>query len=77
LRYARDINDPPQTISMPTLVIWGEQDRYLSIGLLERLERWVPQVRIERLADASHWVQNDAPERVNRLLIEHFSCDGH
>jgi pimeloyl-ACP methyl ester carboxylesterase len=73
LRYARDIHGPPQTISAPTLVIWGEQDRYLSNALLERLERWVPRVRIERLADASHWVQNDVPERVNRLLIEHFS----
>jgi epoxide hydrolase 4 len=27
-------------------------------------------LRIERIPDASHWVQNDVPERVNRLLID-------
>jgi hypothetical protein len=29
-------------------------------------------LRIERIADASHWVQNDAPQRVNQLLIDFF-----
>ena len=28
--------------------------------------------RIERLPDASHWVQNDDPERVNLLLRDFF-----
>jgi pimeloyl-ACP methyl ester carboxylesterase len=58
----------PRPIAQPTLVIWGERDRYLDIRLLEGMEPWVPDLRIERLADASHWVQNDAPQRVNALL---------
>jgi pimeloyl-ACP methyl ester carboxylesterase len=70
VRYARDIYGPPQSIAAPTLVIWGERDPYLGVQLLDRLDRWVPDLRIERIADASHWVQNDVPERVNRLLIE-------
>ena len=28
--------------------------------------------RVERLPDASHWVQHDEPERVGQLLIEFF-----
>jgi pimeloyl-ACP methyl ester carboxylesterase len=28
--------------------------------------------RVERLADASHWVNHDEPERVNQLLIDFF-----
>jgi pimeloyl-ACP methyl ester carboxylesterase len=56
-------------IRVPTLVIWGEQDRYLGISLLDGLKRWAPDLVIERIADASHWVQNDAAERVNDLLI--------
>jgi pimeloyl-ACP methyl ester carboxylesterase len=59
----------PRT-EIPTLLIWGERDRYLGIRLTEGLEGWVPNLRIERLPDASHWVQNDAPERVNELLLE-------
>jgi len=56
--------------AQPTLVIWGERDRYLDVRLLDGLNAWVPNLRVERLADASHWVQNDAPERVNPLLVE-------
>jgi pimeloyl-ACP methyl ester carboxylesterase len=57
-------------IRAPTLLIWGERDRYLGIRLTEGLETWVADLRIERIADASHWVQNDAPEQVNELMIE-------
>jgi hypothetical protein len=31
---------------------------------------WVPNVRVERIAEASHWVQADAPERVNQLMVD-------
>jgi pimeloyl-ACP methyl ester carboxylesterase len=56
------------TIETPTLVIWGERDRALGVELTRGLDRWVADIRIERLPEASHWVQNDAPKRVNDLL---------
>jgi pimeloyl-ACP methyl ester carboxylesterase len=56
-------------LKAPTLLIWGERDRYLGVRLIEGLGQWVENLRVERLPDASHWVQNDAPERVNELLI--------
>ena len=65
-RAAREV----ETITAPTLLIWGERDRYLSIRLTEDLDRWVPNIRVERIADASHWVQVDAAERVNDLMID-------
>jgi pimeloyl-ACP methyl ester carboxylesterase len=52
------------------LVIWGERDPYLGLPLLEGLREWVPDLRIERLPEASHWIQVDAPEKVNRWMIE-------
>jgi pimeloyl-ACP methyl ester carboxylesterase len=61
------------TIDVPTLLLWGERDRALGTELTEGLEEWVPDLRIERLPEASHWVQNDAPERVNELLIGFLS----
>jgi pimeloyl-ACP methyl ester carboxylesterase len=27
-------------------------------------------VRVERIAEASHWVQADAPEQVNQLMVD-------
>lgn len=56
-------------VEVPVLVIWGERDRYLGAELAEPNRLWVPNVRVERLRDASHWVQQDAPERVNELLL--------
>jgi len=56
-------------IEAPVLMIWGERDRYLGLHLLSGTEEWVPNLRVERIPEASHWVQADAPERVNQLLL--------
>ena len=57
-------------IAAPTLVIWGMLDRHLGSELAVPAQEWVPDVRVERIFDATHWVQHDTPERVNELLIE-------
>ena len=59
--------------AVPTLVIWGQRDAFLSPYLNDGLERWAPNLRIERLSNASHWVQNDAPERVSELILDFLS----
>jgi pimeloyl-ACP methyl ester carboxylesterase len=61
-------------IPAPVLVIWGEQDRFLTKEMADPDPRWVPDVRVVRLPDASHWVQHDEPERVNALLTEFLSA---
>jgi pimeloyl-ACP methyl ester carboxylesterase len=61
-------------ILAPTLVIWGERDRYLGPELAEPDHDDVPnQDRDERLPDASHWVHHDEAERVTQLLAEFFA----
>jgi epoxide hydrolase 4 len=58
-------------ISAPTLVIWGQRDRYLGPKLAEPHHDDVPNLeRVERLPDASHWVHHDESERVNELLVD-------
>jgi pimeloyl-ACP methyl ester carboxylesterase len=59
-------------IEADTLVIWGMLDRHLGSELAEPAPEWVPNVRVERIPDATHWVQHDAPERVNELLLDFF-----
>lgn len=59
-----------RTIEAPVLVIWGMQDFALGSELAEPPAKWVPHARVERIAEASHWVQLDAPERVNALLVD-------
>jgi epoxide hydrolase 4 len=60
-------------VAVPTLVIWGERDHALGRELNDGLERWAPDLRVELLPAASHWVQQDEPETVNRLLMEFLS----
>lgn len=53
-----------------TLVIWGERDPALGTNLLQGLESVAPKVRIHRIPNAGHWIQNEAPDEVNRVLVE-------
>ncbi len=65
----RRVSAQANLVAAPTLLIWGECDNYLGLSLTEGLEPWVPYLRVERVPDASHWVAQDAPERVNTLLV--------
>jgi pimeloyl-ACP methyl ester carboxylesterase len=60
-------------IQAPTVLIWGLKDPALVPALADDLEPWVPALRVERIPDASHWVQHERPEQVNRLLLEHLA----
>ncbi len=62
-----------RTTATPTMVVWGERDRYLLPSMSTGLETWFENLRVERLPDAGHWAQLDEPERVGSLLTEFFS----
>ncbi len=59
----------PGRIEAPTLVLWGERDPWLGAELLEGLDRRVVDLRIERRADAGHWLAAEAPDWVSRELV--------
>ncbi|MBX3206029.1 MAG: alpha/beta hydrolase [Labilithrix sp.] len=59
-----------RTIEQAVLVIWGDQDRALGSEMAEPPKRLVPHARVIHIPDATHWVQNAAPERVNELLLD-------
>lgn len=59
-------------IRAKTLILWAEQDDWLSDALLEKLDKWIPDHRVQRIANASHWLMADQPEEVNRRLVEFF-----
>ncbi|WP_435179010.1 alpha/beta fold hydrolase [Halorussus sp. AFM4] len=72
LRRALGRRDRTDRVRAPTLLVWGERDPALGVELTEGLDRWVPDLRVERLPDATHWVQNDRPDEVSDLLVDHF-----
>ncbi|MFN7972241.1 MAG: alpha/beta hydrolase [Acidobacteriota bacterium] len=59
----------PTTIACPVLLVWGDRDRFLGQELIQGTERLAPMLRVHHVPDASHWVQQDRPEEVNRVLL--------
>ncbi|HEX2060513.1 MAG TPA: alpha/beta hydrolase, partial [Thermoanaerobaculia bacterium] len=57
-------------IDIPTLIIWGEREPVFLPSALEDLDELVPNVRIEKIPRAGHFVQTDAAERVTQLILE-------
>jgi pimeloyl-ACP methyl ester carboxylesterase len=71
LTSAKSAEEPSsRRVDVPTLIIWGECEPVFLASGLQDLERWVPDVRIVRIPHAGHFVQRDAAERVNQLLID-------
>ena len=56
-------------VTAPTLIIWGRNDPALGQAMADPGDA-VPNRKIVFIEDASHFVQADAPDRVNELLLE-------
>ena len=55
-------------VRVPTLVIWGEQDKYVLTSNLTGLEQYVPDLTIKRIANGTHWVLHEQPALVNQYI---------
>lgn len=60
----------PSLASRPTQFIWGMRDWCFTPACLERLLRSFPNAEVHRLADAGHYVIEDAHERIVPLVEE-------
>ncbi len=56
------------TLKTPTLMIWGEEDVALGRELTYGTEELVTDFTIRYLPNVSHWVQQEAPETVNKMV---------
>ncbi|MFN3959874.1 MAG: alpha/beta fold hydrolase [Parvularculaceae bacterium] len=63
----------PERVSLPTLGVWSAGEKYLVEGQMVRSADYVDgpwtYARIEK---ASHWLQEDAPEELSKLLLGHW-----
>ena len=56
------------TVTLPTLVLWGMGDIALPPVLVDGLEEFVPQMQLERIEGATHWIVHEQPQ----LVIDHL-----
>ena len=57
-------------VTVPTCVVFGQQDKALDWRMAEDSAALCDDVRLSLLEDAGHFVQHDAADRVNRILLE-------
>jgi pimeloyl-ACP methyl ester carboxylesterase len=68
-RNASELSKRPlPEITVPTLLVWGEVDLSLGKELTFGMERQVRNLTVRYLPNVSHWVQQEAPETVNRMM---------
>ncbi|XP_037674563.1 epoxide hydrolase 3 [Choloepus didactylus] len=74
LNYYRNLfrNLPlePQELAMPTLLLWGEKDPYLELGLVEAISgRFVPgRLEAHILPGVGHWIPQSNPEEMHQYM---------
>jgi haloalkane dehalogenase len=54
----------------PVLLVWGMKDWCFTHHFLDRFLEFFPAAEVHRLADAGHYVMEDAPEQVISLVQE-------
>ena len=71
-RGAARFAGPTPPIDVPTLVLWGDADRYLGSSMASPPADRVLRCTARHFPGASHWLMADRPEEVNGALIEHL-----
>jgi pimeloyl-ACP methyl ester carboxylesterase len=61
------------TISAPTLILWGMNDPWQKPEDGMQLAREIPGAIFQAIENASHWIQQDAPEQFATALLKFFS----
>ncbi|GAA2775928.1 alpha/beta hydrolase [Saccharopolyspora taberi] len=60
-------------VSVPTLYVWSTEDVAVgSTAAFATAEHVTGDYRFEMLEDVSHWIPEEAPEIMSRLILEHL-----
>ena len=54
----------------PTLIVWGEEDKFFPLEHGRRLAAIIPNARLETIADTYAFISEDQPDRLAELLHE-------
>lgn len=61
----------PKPVTVPTLVLWGEEDFLFNQSMTTGIEHLVQApLKMKFLPHCGHWVQQEVPQTVNRELLD-------
>ncbi len=55
---------------MPTLIVWGKNDKAIPVKMSEEMHRILTGSRLEIFEDAGHMPQYECSEEFNKLALE-------
>lgn len=61
-----------KTLSVPTLIIRGDADVYLSSAIADKLHADIPSSRMIRISTGGHYLQEDEPELIAEALLTFY-----
>jgi len=67
-----EIESQLKELQVPTLIIRGKADPYLSEKIAHHLKAGVPKSSLEMLEKGSHFIQEDLPVEIVKLISERF-----
>ncbi|HEY2881828.1 MAG TPA: alpha/beta fold hydrolase [Pirellulales bacterium] len=70
-------NGLPTLADRPWLLVWGMLDWCFHPWYLERFLEFIPQAQVERLFDAGHLVNEDAPQQVIDVVNQFLTTNSH
>lgn len=71
-RHTREIEPLYNTITAPTLVVWGEADPWIPSPRGQELAQLIPGAQFQLLPNVGHLVQEEQPDRLAQLLKRHL-----
>jgi pimeloyl-ACP methyl ester carboxylesterase len=63
-------SQPDPRVRVPTLIVWGRRDTFLSATMIEPSADLCDDVRVEIIDDATHWPVHDQPLRTSTLIAD-------
>ena len=64
---------PRQQVSVPTLVMWGQQDEFLASTMAEESLDYCDDAELVSFPSATHWVLHERPKRTAEKLLTHIN----
>ena len=72
-RVMHTISTPEKgSISVPTLMLWGEQDKALGTELIAPSIALCADGNVVTFPEATHWLQHDEADAINQHFVEFF-----
>lgn len=71
-KYTMEIVPMLESLRIPTLILWGSEDKYIRLSYAYRLSEDIRNSTIKIIEKAGHFTPEDRPEEVGKIINEYL-----